>query len=63
MLEKRLTMPLGPGRALYSALNKGREVGASQLPCHIGVLLGVPKGIRTPVAGVKGISHTFAGLL
>jgi hypothetical protein len=30
------------------------EAGLSQLPCHIIVLFGVPKGIRTPVAGVKG---------
>ena len=45
------------GRGLLGALdsdsNENGEVGSLQLPCHISILFGVPKGIRTPVAGLK----------
>jgi hypothetical protein len=41
--------------------NQNREVGSFRLPCHINVLLGLPKGIRTPVAGVNsGVNNPCA---
>ncbi len=43
----------GPLRALDSGVNENREVGAS-LPCHIMCHFGVPTGIRTPAASLKG---------
>jgi hypothetical protein len=38
---------------------RNREVAVSELPCHISVLFGVPKGIRTPFASVKATLCTL----